>query len=165
MAKVSKVGIKITVAIALTELIIFICIFAAVSNTVSESTESSAVDMMKTAAADRTVIIENYISSVENTLTSYSRAGEIRELLENPTSSSAAAAAQKYTEKFSSDIKNLEGIYASEWNTHVLTHTNAGTVGITTRREMQLTSSISSFLSLTACTMRELLFHLQRASR
>ncbi len=52
---------------------------------------------MKTAAADRTVIIENYISSVENTLTSYSRAGEIRELLENPTSSSAAAAAQKYS--------------------------------------------------------------------
>lgn len=66
-------------------------------------------------------------------MTAYSRAGEITDLLLHPTDSSAAAAAQKYTEKFSGDIDRLEGIYASEWNTHVLAHTNKDVVGITTR--------------------------------
>lgn len=54
-------------------------------------------------------------------------------VLKNPENKSAIDAAQKYTESFSEDINNLEGLYTSEWNTHVLAHTNAGVVGITTR--------------------------------
>ena len=53
--------------------------------------------------------------------------------MQNPTDAAIAAKTQAYTEKFSADVSNLEGLYASEWNTHVLTHTNAKVIGITTR--------------------------------
>ena len=66
-------------------------------------------------------------------LTAYSRAGEIKQLLLNPADEDAVVSAQKYTEVYSSDIEHLEGIYVSEWDAHVLAHTNAAVVGITTR--------------------------------
>ena len=50
------------------------------------------------------------------------------------TTSKALEAAQKYTEEFSKTIKGLEGIYVSEWSTHVLAHTDANVPGMTTRQ-------------------------------
>lgn len=78
-------------------------------------------------------IIENYVLQTENVLMAYSHAGEVRTLLEHPEDSELQKRAQEYTRRFSADVDNLEGLYISEWNTHVLAHTNPKIVGITTR--------------------------------
>lgn len=108
---------------------------------------NNTINSMDIIVNQSSVIIENYIDGVEAELTAYSRAGEISALLKDPTNPDLQAAAQRYTEKFSSDITNLEGIYASEWNTHVLTHTNAAVVGITTRSGDPLTALQESMLA------------------
>ncbi|MDD6327126.1 MAG: PDC sensor domain-containing protein [Lachnospiraceae bacterium] len=59
----------------------------------------------------------------------------MKDLLKHPTDTQAIQAAQAYTENFSADVANLEGLYISEWNTHVLAHTNPAVVGITTRKD------------------------------
>lgn len=110
-------------------------------------TKQSTTSSMKTIVQERSQIIKNYVDDAERTLISYSRAGEILDILQNPQDPEIVAAAQKYTEIFSSDIANLEGLYASEWNTHVLAHTNANVVGITTREGESLKALQDSMLA------------------
>lgn len=67
--------------------------------------------------------------SMKIKLSTYLKAGEIYDLLNDPDNEEYIAAARKYTDKFSADVDNLEGIYASSWDTQVRTHTNANVVG------------------------------------
>jgi len=115
------------------QLILMFILSIGITQIISASTISSSDAYMKTIADERSRIILNYVENAEKTLTDFSHAGEVLRVIENPSDSAAAEAAQKYTEAFSADIVNLEGIYISDWNTHVLAHTNVQTVGITTR--------------------------------
>lgn len=128
-----SLGTKITICVLVMQTVIMGAMVLFVGNSITNNTKKSTTNNMETVVEERSRIIENYIQEVEGILTAYSRAGEIQAVLKNPTDAAAQAAAQAYTEKFSADIHNLEGIYVSEWNTHVLAHTNAGVVGITTR--------------------------------
>ncbi len=128
--KISKITI-----ILIIQLVVMIALTLAMAKTAGTLTRNNALDHMATITDERAHIIEDFVVNAEKTLTAYSRAGQIRTLLENPNDAAAQKAAQDYTEKFSADIVGLEGIYASEWNTHVLTHTNAGTVGMITRKD------------------------------
>lgn len=133
MRRKIKVTYKITRAVLVAQIIIFAVLYMFVESTNTKSIRESTINSMKTIVDERSQIIENYVHETESYLTAYSRAGEIKKLLLDPTDEKAAAEAQKYTEVYSGDIENLEGIYVSEWNTHVLAHTNAAVVGITTR--------------------------------
>ena len=126
-----KVGHKIVAAVVVIEIIIMMVVFLFVNSKITDQIRDNAVKSMETIAQDRAAIIENYVLDAENYLTDYSRAGEISALLKKPYNKKRVARAQKYTEIFGSDRENLEGIYVSEWNTHVLAHTNAKVVGIT----------------------------------
>ncbi len=126
-------GQKITAAIVFMQIIAFVLLSVSVTSSTSSGTKETAINNMETITQERAQIVRNYVQQTENTLTAYSRAGEITALLKNPTDAKAVEAAQKYTETFSADVANLEGLYVSEWNTHVLAHTNAAVVGITTR--------------------------------
>lgn len=130
-----KLGHKIIACILVMQIVVMTVLTLFITNLITANTRQSTINNMKTIAAERSQIIENYVLESEGTLTAYSRAGEILDIMKNPENPDVFAKTQAYTEKFSKDIDNLEGIYASEWNTHVLTHTNAGTVGITTRKD------------------------------
>lgn len=124
---------KITACILTVQIVVMGAMVLFIGNAITDNTRRSTTNNMETVVEERSRIIENYVQEVEQTLTAYSRAGEILDVLKNPTDEAAVAAAQAYTEKFSADVSNLEGLYVSEWNTHVLAHTNAAVVGITTR--------------------------------
>ncbi len=126
-------GTKITICVLVMQTVVMGAMVLFVGNAITNNTRKSTTNNMETVVEERSRIIENYVQEMEDILTAYSRAGEIQAVLKNPTDEAATAAAQAYTEKFSADVHNLEGIYVSEWNTHVLAHTNAGVVGITTR--------------------------------
>lgn len=126
-------GTKITICVLIMQTVVMGAMVLFVGNAITNNTRKSTTNNMETVVEERSRIIENYVQEMEDILTAYSRAGEIQAILKNPTDQAAQAAAQAYTEKFSADVHNLEGIYVSEWNTHVLAHTNAAVVGITTR--------------------------------
>ncbi len=126
-------GAKIIAAILCLQILALSFLMVLVISNMTKNTRESIINSMKTITLERGEIIENYVEESEMILTAYSRAGEILDLLKHPGDPSAVSQAQAYTEKFSGDIDNLEGLYASEWNTHVLAHTNANVVGITTR--------------------------------
>ena len=126
-------GQKIIIAMLVMQIVVVSVLATNVIISMRNNTKNSTINSMKTVVQERSQLIENYVQEAEVILAAYSRAGEILNVMQNPTDPDAFAAAQAYTEKFSGDISNLEGLYASEWNTHVLTHTNAKVVGITTR--------------------------------
>ncbi len=128
-----SLGQKITVSVLLMEIIVIVSLLVVVVNKTSQSTRDTVINDMKTVTQERAQIVENYVIKAEETLTAYSRAGEVTALLKNPTGDMETKNAQAYTETFSADVANLEGLYISEWNTHVLAHTNAAVVGIVTR--------------------------------
>ena len=128
-----SLGQKITVCVMIMQIIVIVLLAGFVIYRTSTEAKETAINNMETITQDRAQIVQEYVKQTEGTLTAYSRAGEVTELLKNPTNPAAVQAAQKYTEAFSGDVDNLEGLYISEWNTHVLAHTNAGVVGITTR--------------------------------
>lgn len=133
--KKKKVGIITMMVLAqiAVMLVVFLFIYIFMNSAMTSNIRSSAIQSMETMVQERSQIIENYVLEAENYLTAYSRAGEIKALHLNPENAAITAAAQAYTETFSADRDYLEGIYASEWNTHVLAHTNPNVVGITTR--------------------------------
>ncbi|MBP1560074.1 MAG: methyl-accepting chemotaxis protein [Oscillospiraceae bacterium] len=131
--KICRLGLRISAAVLAVQFIVFSFLFAFISSSVSASTQDNAVNNMQTAALDRSEIISNYIKSTEDTLTAYLKAEQIYDLLRDPSNEEYVAAAQKYTENFSKDVANLEGIYASSWDTKTLTHTSSKAVGLVTR--------------------------------
>lgn len=128
-----SLGQKIIASMLAMQIVVMTILSVLVVYIITTDTRNSTINSMKTIVQERSQIIQNYVQEAEGTLTAYSRAGEILDIMQNPEDSEIVAAAQAYTEKFSSDVANLEGLYASEWNTHVLAHTNPQVVGITTR--------------------------------
>lgn len=133
MKKQVKVTYLIIVLIMVIQIAVLSVLYTVVSTSINENISESTIASMQTMVTERSQIISNYVNETESYLTAYSRAGEIEALLLNPTDAQATKQAQKYTEIFSADIPNLEGIYVSEWNTHVLAHTNPAVVGMITR--------------------------------
>lgn len=131
--RICKIGIKVTLAVLVVQLAVFMLLFLIVNSSLTGAMTSSAKSNFKTAAADRSEIIESYIRSTEDTLTAYLKAEQIYNLLSDPENPVYVAAAQKYTENFSNDLSDLEGIYASSWDTKTLTHTNPAVIGLATR--------------------------------
>lgn len=145
--KKSRVSVKIALYIAVMQVITMLFLFLFINYSTTKNMKDAAIDTMQTISADKARLIEDYIRSSEEFLTAYSRAGEITALLSNPNDQKAVAAAQKYTETFSADKNYLEGIYASDWTTLVLAHTNPAVPGITTRKDDALKALQDSMLS------------------
>lgn len=145
--KEKSLGKKIIACMLIMQIAVIAFLALFVIRTITNDTKKSTINSMQTVVEERSRIIENYTQEMEGILVAYSRAGEIADILEAPQDADAVAAAQVYTENFSADIANLEGLYVSEWNTHVLAHTNAAVAGITTREGDSLKALQDSLLS------------------
>lgn len=117
------------------QIFIMVVLSVVVTIVVSERTGRSSVEHMKTISDSRAKMIEEYVGNVEQMLSIYSCSPEIIGAVLQPENEKAIKSAQEFTEDFSSKIENLEGIYVSEWDTHVLAHTNPAVVGMITRKD------------------------------
>lgn len=128
-----KLATKLTVTIAVVTAISMLLLFLFTYNNFSKAMVENSNNNMATALKAKTQIIDEYINKAEETLTAYSRAGEVRDLLEHPNDLKIQKKAQKYTEEFYNDLEDWEGIYTAEMDTHVIAHNNPNAVGVRTR--------------------------------
>ena len=103
MVNNSKLGKKISLCMFGMIFTIMLVLTIAVTSTIAKRTKDDAINDMKIITRERSQIIENYVKNAEKTLTYYSQAGEIADVLAQPNSLEAAKRAQSYTEKFSQD--------------------------------------------------------------
>ena len=130
LRKVSRVNLVMII-----QFVIMIALVLVITKTVSSGTRLNADDHMATITEERSHMIDSYVDSAEKMLSAYCRSGQIVDLLKNPDDKELQTKAQLFTEQYSKEIVDLEGIYASKWDTTVLTHTNALLIGNRTRKE------------------------------
>jgi methyl-accepting chemotaxis protein len=102
---------------------------------------------MTNAVESRAVIIDNYVASAEQHLTAFALSGEVQDLLAKPDDPGLLKRAQRYTTDFANVKGIFEGLYIATPDTYVLTHTEKGAIGITTRKGDSLATFQDTILS------------------
>lgn len=128
-----KLSKKITLGIMIIVILCMSFLYLVANKTMNELMQKSERNNMKSTLSAQTSLIEEYVTQQESLLTAYSKAPVVREFLKDVNNPEKQNAAQSYTENYYKDLKNWEGLYISEWNTHVIAHSDPNVVGITTR--------------------------------
>lgn len=115
------------------QLVVMIVLSVALTATITRSTKKNAIEHMQTITDERAHIILNYVENAEKTLTYYSKAEQVTNLLSDPDNADYIAKAQSFTEDYSKSVDNIEGLWIGSWETKCLAHTNPKTVGMVTR--------------------------------
>lgn len=84
-SRLCKLGFRISMTVFVIQLVVFLALFMFISFSVSSAARDAAVNNMRTAAVDRSEIIENYIKATEDSLTAYLHASQINDLLGGPS--------------------------------------------------------------------------------
>lgn len=119
--------------ILIVQLVIMIILSAVITKTISRTTKANSIEHMLTITDERAKIIQNYVENAEKTLTYYSKAQQVTDLLSDVDNPEYIEKAQKFTEDYSADIDNVEGLWIGTWETKCIAHTNKESVGIVTR--------------------------------
>ena len=139
----TRIGI-ITSAITLAGMI-FLWVF--VSTNAASTVRGHITNQMTDAVESRAAIINEYVVSAERYTTAFALGSEVHELLKNPEDPVLLRQAQKYTENFAAVKGVFEGLYIATPDTHVLTHTSQGAIGMTTRTGDSLKSFQETILA------------------
>ena len=129
-----KMSTVITVIISAVTAVCILLLYMTASNNTMVTMRDTAVDNMQTSLESRTTIINEYVNTAESLLVAFSKAPVVAELLKKPDDPVLTAKAQAYTKEWFASLDGWEGIYISEWNTHVLTHPNEGAIGMVMRK-------------------------------
>lgn len=128
-----KLSTSITVLIAVIVISSLMFLFYVSNSNMTKVMRSTAIDNMMTALEGKAQVIDSYIKNAEDILLAYSKSVAFTDLLKDVENEKLTNVAQEFTEKYYGDLVGWEGIYLSEWNTHVIAHADKNVVGITTR--------------------------------
>ena len=140
MKAFKKMSTSIAMIITGVTVVCVLILFVISDSNMTAAMRKTAENNIITSLDSKTQIIDEYISSAETSLYAFSQSGEIKEFLKDPTNESKKAVAQAYTEKYHEALGNWEGIYLCSWESEVLTHSNAGAVGMIMREGDSLKS-------------------------
>ncbi len=139
----ARIGI-VTTAITLVGMTL---LWLVVSTNTAAMVKNDITNQMTDAVEARAVIIDDYVRSAEEYMTAFALGSEVRELLLEPDDLALTARAQRYTEEFAAVKGVFEGLYIATPDTHVLTHTSQGAIGMTTRSGDSLRSFQDTILA------------------
>ena len=128
-----KLSRKITLGILLIVLACMSLLYVTANRTMRGMMQESERNHMESMLKGQAGLIEEYVKHQEDLLSAYSKSPAVRELLKDVENSEKFEVAQSYTENYYAGLKNWEGLYIGEWNTHVIAHSNPNVIGITTR--------------------------------
>lgn len=147
--KESQKGFSNLNRVIILQLVIMLGLSLFITYSVSNRTKQNSIEHMGAITDERAHLIKNYVVNAEKTLKAYSKAEQITELLEAPDDSDITAKAQKYTEYYGMDVSDLEGIYASKWDTTTLVHSSQkSSIGRHTREGTRLEQLQNSMLEM-----------------
>lgn len=118
-----------------------------VSINAASTVKNDITNQMTDAVESRAAIINEYVASAEEYMSAFALGSEVRELLLNPDDPALTETAQQYTTDFANVKGIFEGLYITTPQTHVLTHTSEGAIGMTTRTGDSLKTFQDTILS------------------
>ena len=139
----TRIGI-VTTAITLAGMTL---LWLAVFTNTASMVKNDITNQMTDAVEARASIINEYVLSAEEYTTAFALSEEVHNLLLDPDNSELLARAQAYTVDFAAVKGVFEGLYIATPDTHVLTHTSQGAIGMTTRSGDSLTTFQNTILA------------------
>ena len=144
----TRIGI-ITTMITLAGMLL---LWLVVSTNAASMVKKDITNQMTDAVESRAAIIDEYVLSAEEYMTAFALSREVRDLLLQPDDPALLEQAQQYTESFAAVKGIFEGLYIATPDTHVLTHTSQGAIGMTTRSGDSLQTFQDTILSKQSLT-------------
>lgn len=142
-----KLATRISIITTVITLAGMLLLWLTVSWNASSVVKRDITNQMTDAVESRASIINDYVASAEEYMTAFALGSEVHELLKNPEDAALTRQAQKYTEDFAAVKGIFEGLYIATPETHVLTHTSEGAIGMTTRTGDSLAEFQDTILS------------------
>lgn len=142
-----KLAARIGIITTIITLVGMTLLWLVVSTNVASMVKRDITNQMTDAVESRAAIINEYVLSAEEYMTAFALSSEARDLLLNPGDPKLLEQAQKYTENFATVKGVFEGLYIATPDTHVLTHTSKGAIGMTTRSGDSLRSFQNTILA------------------
>lgn len=142
-----KLAARIGIITTIITLVGMTLLWLVVSTNVASMVKRDITNQMTDAVESRAAIINEYVLSAEEYMTAFALSREARDLLLNPGDPQLLEQAQKYTENFANVKGVFEGLYIATPDTHVLTHTSKGAIGMTTRSGDSLRSFQNTILA------------------
>ncbi len=131
MLKNVKLGVTITLIIAIVSAFCLSGIYLVSGAGISREMEFAAKNNMTTSLDIKKQIVEQYISDAESMLAAYSKGGELKRLLANESNVNCALKAQEYTSQFFKEVENWESVYLANWDAKFLVHSYIASIGMT----------------------------------
>lgn len=147
LLKNQRLAVRISVLTTVVTVIGLLLLCVVISVNTESLVKKNITDQMTNAVESRAVIIDNYVASAEQHLTAFALSGEVRDLLAKPDDPGLLKKAQRYTTDFANVKGIFEGLYIATPDTYVLTHTEKGAIGITTRKGDSLATFQDTILS------------------
>lgn len=130
MIKIRKLGTSITITNSIAVILSMMALYFVTKLIIIDTIGTSTNDNMKTSIEAKECIINEYIKNAEGQLLSYSTAPCIRNLLKDPDNQALQKEAQAFTQNYFKNLDNWEGLYLSQWDTCVLTHSTPSALGM-----------------------------------
>ncbi len=142
-----KLAIRISILTTVITLFGLLLLWSVISASTESLVEKNITEQMTNAVESRAAIIDDFVASAEEHLTAFSLSNEVRSLLAEPNNPQLRERAQRYTTDFANVKGIFEGLYIATPDTYVLTHTEKGAVGITTRQGESLDTFKNTILN------------------
>lgn len=136
MKLATKISMVVTFVLALGLVILWLITSLSLNATMNKN----VISRMKEATEVRSKIIEQYVKSSENFISSYAQGSELKAALNAPGDSAAFEAAQSYTERQAKLYDNIENIYLANYGSTVIASKVKKPIGITLRKDDSLKS-------------------------
>ncbi len=140
MLKNVKLSTSIVIIVAVITGVSMLILFLASDTNMTTAMETTAEDNMITSLNSKTQIIDDYVDSAEQILSSFGASGELRAFVKDPSNAQLKTAAQSYNERFYEAAGDWEGIYLDTWDSTVITHSNPKVPGMVMREGDSLKS-------------------------
>lgn len=137
----------ITTTVLLVNLVCVLLLYLVASATMTTLMRKSTMENLHASLKVQTEITKEYIRHQEHMLTIYSDSDVVREFLKNPQDEQKRIAAQEYTERYYNRLDNWEGLYISEWNSHIIAHSSPNAIDLVTREGEYLVELQNAMLS------------------
>lgn len=132
--KKQKLAVRICILTSVITIAGLLLLWSIASYSVSTTVRANITNQMTDAVEARAAIINEYVSSAEEYMIAFALSDEVRNLLRDPENPELTRRAQQFTEDFAAVKGVFEGLYIATPETHVLTHTSQGAVGMVTRQ-------------------------------
>ena len=142
-----ELGKRITMAMSVVTFLGILALFLQVAISTELTFRDTTVNQLKDTVQARAVIINNYISTVEEYMRGFAASEDVKNILRDPENPEYLQRVQKYIKDYAEVKGTFEGLYVANPETMVVAHTLEKDIGVYYRKGDDRTAFLAQILA------------------